>query len=332
MKYLVAGVVFLVYGLVGFLAGGLPLPALGILLGILAGVKGVAELRGKQSPISKNLDFSASEALDQERADLLQESYLKAVTDYAELEAAAKSIQDKEVVQQIGKMQEISGNMLQYLEKHPEKLPLAQKFVDYYQDRAVLLTRKYQELEKTGLETSATAEMKAKVKTTLFGFDEAYEEQFEHILQDQFLDLNAELKVVEQTMDADGIKPSVEEVSHAGGRLGDEQLSSMLESARPNQPYPPKKRNVVSKLENGGSVIPKDVWGDVLFTKILQSVLAIFLGSFGAHKFYQGRTAVGVLYCIFFWTAIPGFIGFIEGLRYLVMKMDDFYLDYYLKK
>ena len=41
-------------------------------------------------------------------------------------------------------------------------------------------------------------------------------------------------------------------------------------------------------------------------TKIAAALLAIFLGSFGIHKFYLGQTGKGVLYLIFFWTAIPG--------------------------
>jgi TM2 domain-containing membrane protein YozV len=41
-------------------------------------------------------------------------------------------------------------------------------------------------------------------------------------------------------------------------------------------------------------------------------LLALFLGSFGLHHFYLRRTGLGVLYLCFFWTGIPGFLGFIE--------------------
>ncbi len=41
-------------------------------------------------------------------------------------------------------------------------------------------------------------------------------------------------------------------------------------------------------------------------------LLALFLGSFGLHHFYLGRNGLGVLYLLFFWTGIPGFLGFIE--------------------
>jgi TM2 domain-containing membrane protein YozV len=47
--------------------------------------------------------------------------------------------------------------------------------------------------------------------------------------------------------------------------------------------------------------------------EVVGVVLAIFLGSFGAHHFYLKRTGLGILYLCFFWTGIPGFIGFIEA-------------------
>jgi len=46
--------------------------------------------------------------------------------------------------------------------------------------------------------------------------------------------------------------------------------------------------------------------------EIVGILLALFLGSFGAHHFYLRRTGLGILYCCFFWSGIPGLIGFIE--------------------
>jgi len=41
-------------------------------------------------------------------------------------------------------------------------------------------------------------------------------------------------------------------------------------------------------------------------------LLALFLGTFGAHHFYLRRTGLGILYCCFFWTGITSILGFIE--------------------
>ena len=41
-------------------------------------------------------------------------------------------------------------------------------------------------------------------------------------------------------------------------------------------------------------------------------LLALFLGTFGAHHFYLRRTGLGILYLCFFWSGIPAIMGFIE--------------------
>jgi len=46
--------------------------------------------------------------------------------------------------------------------------------------------------------------------------------------------------------------------------------------------------------------------------EVVGVLLALFLGSFGLHHFYLRHTGLGILYCCFFWTGIPGLIGFFE--------------------
>lgn len=62
--------------------------------------------------------------------------------------------------------------------------------------------------------------------------------------------------------------------------------------------------------------------------KIVAALLAIFLGGFGGHKFYLGRTGAGILYLLFCWTFIPTVISFIEGLIFLGMSDIKFQMKY----
>ena len=41
-------------------------------------------------------------------------------------------------------------------------------------------------------------------------------------------------------------------------------------------------------------------------------LLALFLGGFGAHRFYLNQTGLGILYALFFWTFLPGIVAFVE--------------------
>lgn len=63
--------------------------------------------------------------------------------------------------------------------------------------------------------------------------------------------------------------------------------------------------------------------------KTTAGLLGIFLGGFGAHKFYLGKTGQGILYLIFCWTYIPSILGLIEGITYLTRKDVDFHQNCY---
>lgn len=53
-------------------------------------------------------------------------------------------------------------------------------------------------------------------------------------------------------------------------------------------------------------------------------LLALFLGGFGAHKFYLRQTGWGIMYLLFFWTMIPLFISAIELIILIVMSESEF--------
>ncbi|MEE9323331.1 MAG: TM2 domain-containing protein [Candidatus Aenigmarchaeota archaeon] len=62
--------------------------------------------------------------------------------------------------------------------------------------------------------------------------------------------------------------------------------------------------------------------------RMAAALLAIFLGGFGIHKFYLGKTGMGILYLLFCWTFIPAIVGFIEGIIYLT-KSDAQFTEQY---
>jgi TM2 domain-containing membrane protein YozV len=64
--------------------------------------------------------------------------------------------------------------------------------------------------------------------------------------------------------------------------------------------------------------------------RIVTALLAIFTGSIGGQKFYLGKTGQGILCLIFWWTFIPGILGFVEGLTLLGMSDEDFDAKYNL--
>lgn len=323
---------------------GLGLGEIGYALLLAAGgfvpAAGAYRLSAMQGEALPRLDASQ---MPEEQRQLLQETFDKAVADYNTVEKLREEIKDKELENQLAEMQAIAYRLLTYLEEHPEKTGKASRFASYYQDRAVQLARQYRDLEKTGLSTPQVQETKQRVKETLASFDEAYAAEFEKLLSDQLLDMDAELKVLGQNIEAEGLKDEAI-VQRA------EELKQPREGAEPLQPHRGEVvlRGEQNPVNHGGrkhgrrrghdaarevmlryAHVPMDIRTEVIKQKGINAALAILLGTFGAHKFYQGKTFTGVLYALFCWTTIPTFVSFIEGLRYAVMPMDDFYKQYF---
>jgi TM2 domain-containing membrane protein YozV len=58
--------------------------------------------------------------------------------------------------------------------------------------------------------------------------------------------------------------------------------------------------------------------------KLAAGLLGIFLGAFGAHHFYLGNTARGLIYFLLFWTIIIPIIGLVEGIMIITMTDEEF--------
>ena len=274
------------------------------------------------------------EELEEERAEYLQENFDKAMADFKYLEAARTQISDRELSAQLSRMQRVAKKLLAHLEKNPDRIPLAYKFIDYYQDRAVKIVRQYQDLEETELSTERVRDLKSRMKLTLSALDDAYADQFEHVLNDQIISAEAELKVMNQQLDAEGIKRKtidIGELDEFGNvRIDTDLLDQPLGGIeRRHIPVMPRRRRYDD--DDDFPAFPEEERPEIIQRKLIQSALAIFLGTWGAHKFYQGKTWQGVLYFLFCWTTLPTWISFAEGLRYLFMPVEDFYEKYYKK-
>ncbi len=262
--------------------------------------------------------------------ELSQENFDKAVDDYNYISDSLKYVKDMQLRVQINTMQKTAANILRYLKKHPEKVSVARRFIDYYQDSTVNLLEKYIELEHTQLQTDNVQAIKERTKSALTDLNKAYTEQFEKIINDQIMDMDAELKVMEQAMKADGHHDDNSQVHQENTQRVRKDFSQ-----DPMYNKAPDKFSRFSNLPKWGKFdINKITNSDdsaIIKRKLIAGGLGIFFGGFGAHKFYLGKTGWGVAYLLFSWTGIPFIIGFIEGVRYIFMSCDEFFEKFYLK-
>lgn len=97
---------------------------------------------------------------------------------------------------------------------------------------------------------------------------------------------------------------------------------------------------IVSKIEEEKSALPNGgininlsnsqnvsapqalVASGKVVNKVAYCIFAFFLGGFGIHKFYAGKTGAGVTMLLFCWTFIPAIIALIDFIVGLTKKSD----------
>jgi len=129
----------------------------------------------------------------------------EARADYRSIGKAVEKISDVELRADAERLQTTAGNLLKYLEKNPDRIPLARRFIDYYQDRASYLLGHYVELQETRLETQEARSLKDGTKKAVVILNDAFEKQFEKLMNNEMMDMDAEIGLIEKTMKMEGL-------------------------------------------------------------------------------------------------------------------------------
>ncbi|SFH84748.1 5-bromo-4-chloroindolyl phosphate hydrolysis protein [Selenomonas ruminantium] len=130
----------------------------------------------------------------------------KGQEDYEDITYSACQLRDRELRGLALALQKRGKRIMTYLRQHPQALPAARQFLDYYQDRTAALLRQCVTLEQTELNNPETQKILCQTKETLQDFTLAYEKQFAKIMNLQLNDMEAELKVARHMLEGDGIE------------------------------------------------------------------------------------------------------------------------------
>lgn len=138
-------------------------------------------------------------------AENLEGMLLEAKKNFHTIGNTIKKIKDPTILKQAQTLNQISAEMIKYLEKHPDKITYARQFIDYYQETATKLLTRYTELEQTGLQTEDILALKETSKHALQTLQTAFEQQFQKLVQNEMIDMEAEIRLLEQTMKMENV-------------------------------------------------------------------------------------------------------------------------------
>ena len=125
--------------------------------------------------------------------------------DLHSIEKALIQITDPGLKADADNLYSTARDILTYLEGHPEKIMMARRYIDYYQDTASSLLNKYVELQNTRLNSEETRQLKNSTKNAVVMLNEAFGAQFQKLLNNELMDMDAEINLIEKTMKMEGL-------------------------------------------------------------------------------------------------------------------------------
>ena len=121
-----------------------------------------------------------------------------------QLSNISKQIEDKEVVENIEQICDISNKIIDTLSKNPNKLGQARNFLNYYLPVTIKILTRYDEIENQRLNTTESKEFMELVKKMTEKIKNAFNEQLNNMYQTEMIDTDAEIKVFESMLKSDG--------------------------------------------------------------------------------------------------------------------------------
>jgi 5-bromo-4-chloroindolyl phosphate hydrolysis protein len=139
-----------------------------------------------------------------EDGDELKALLLDAKEDMDHIKKASAEITNLALKEESQRLYNTGVKILEYLEEHPERISTARRFFTYYLDTARDILEKYLPFQRSGLRTEDVENVFRSTQKALPILNEAFERQFNHLMQNDIIDIESDIKVLEMNLKMDG--------------------------------------------------------------------------------------------------------------------------------
>ena len=115
------------------------------------------------------------------------------------------AIPGEEMSAKIDRLEAITAKIFTAAEKDPEKLPKMRRFMDYYLPTALKLLNAYSQFDSQGGDGEVIRQSKQKIEQTMDVLVEGFEAQLDNLFADDALDVEADIRVLQNMMARDGL-------------------------------------------------------------------------------------------------------------------------------
>jgi len=134
----------------------------------------------------------------------------------AELREVNSFINDESISQKVSRLEDLTAKIFKIVEDAPEKKSQLRRFMNYYLPTTLKLVRSYATLEKQGVKGENILSAKESISNILDTLTTGFEQQLDQLFKSDAIDITADIKVLENLMQQDGLTENKSEFQVLG--------------------------------------------------------------------------------------------------------------------
>jgi len=123
----------------------------------------------------------------------------------AELSEVNSLIKDEAISNKVDRLEELTSKIFRIVEDAPEKQSQLRRFMNYYLPTTLKMVRSYATLEKQGVKGDNIMSTKKRIGSTLDTLTTGFEQQLDQLFKADAIDIAADINVLENLMQQDGL-------------------------------------------------------------------------------------------------------------------------------
>lgn len=148
----------------------------------------------RKAKIANNPELAAVEKMRTEGIEYLHK--IRLIND---------ALPEEEISNKLDKLESICRKIFDFVEKNPQKLPQIRKFMCYYLPTTLKLVEAYEQLERHQISTASIEDSKKEIHSTIDNINIAFENLFDKLLQNDLMDISADISVLETMLAQEGL-------------------------------------------------------------------------------------------------------------------------------
>lgn len=128
----------------------------------------------------------------------------------AQIYAVMNKVEDDKLVDDIKEVHETVAKIIDTISKNPKKMDKAQTFFDYYLPVTLKILAKYDDIENQDLISEESQKFMNSTKNMIAKIKNSFKMQLSHLYEADIIDTDAEIKVFDTMLKADGFNPNDE--------------------------------------------------------------------------------------------------------------------------